>query len=266
MNLPSSLLNGINLRLLVALAVTGAILATFLLLGRASALSLEVVCPSEPVQQGNDVLCDLNLTIRDQERVPIQSLEISVLGPGGTQLQATFDPFGGIVSGDAAISDVTLLSARNLGEGFGYGYESGDRFVLDELTGTGYNFGFGSGFGYGFAFAREQFGYRVVIDTTGIPTGNYFAKFVLNTGTPNQPTFESASAPFSVVTGQITPPTLVRPASGDITNDTTPVFEWTLSSGEVVDYLLQVTSGGSFNPHLDIEVLVAHPGTGLSTR
>ena len=121
MNLPSSLLRGINLRLLVSLAITGAIVATFMLLGKASALSVSVVCPLAPVQQGTDVVCELNLTIRDTERVPIESLAFIVDGPGGTQLQATFDPFAGGLSGDAAIREVTLLSTRNLGLGFGYG-------------------------------------------------------------------------------------------------------------------------------------------------
>ena len=108
----------------------------------------------------------------------------------------------------------------------------------------------------------------MVIDTTGIPTGNYSAKFVLNTGNEGKPNYESSPAPFTIVTGEvdITPPspapTLIQPTNGVFTNDTTPFFEWTPSSGDVVDYLLQVTSGGSFNPHLDIEIVVAHPGTG----
>ena len=57
-------------------------------------------------------------------------------------------------------------------------------------------------------------------------------------------------------------PTLVKPASGDVTTATTPFFEWTPSSGDVFDYLLQVTSADSFNPQIDIEVLIIHPGTG----
>ena len=69
--------------------------------------------------------------------------------------------------------------------------------------------------------------------------------------------------PFGVDTAPPAPaPTLVSPASGDQTNDNTPFFEWAPSTGDVFDYLLQVTSGGSFNPHLDLEVVVVHPGTG----
>ncbi len=266
MDLPASLLKGVNLKLLVSIAITGAIVAAFLLLGKASALSLDVVCPAAPVQQGNDVVCELNLTIRATERVPIENLVFVATGPGGTQVQATFDPFGAPISVDTAIREVTLISTRNLGLGYGYGY--GGRSVQDEATGIGYNFDFGGGYGYGYAFAREQFRYRVVIDTTGIPTGNYSARFVLNTGSPDPASFESSAAPFTVVTGEVdtTPPSpapsLVQPSSGLITNDSTPFFEWTPSSGDVVDYLLQVTSGGSFNPLPDIEVVIPHPGTG----
>ena len=61
------------------------------------------------------------------------------------------------------------------------------------------------------------------------------------------------------------PPALLLPVSGEVGNDNTPFFKWTPSPGAVVDYLLQVTSGGSFNPHLQIEVVVTHPGTGHQT-
>ena len=57
------------------------------------------------------------------------------------------------------------------------------------------------------------------------------------------------------------PPALIQPVGGDISNNVTPLFEWAPSSEDVFDYLLQVTSGGSFNPPLDIEVVVLHPGT-----
>ena len=53
-------------------------------------------------------------------------------------------------------------------------------------------------------------------------------------------------------------PALVRPASEDLfgtfLGTFTVEFEWSPSSGDVVEYLLQVTSADSFNPHLDIEV------------
>ena len=61
-------------------------------------------------------------------------------------------------------------------------------------------------------------------------------------------------------------PTLISPASGDFINDDAPFFEWTPSAGnldiDVFDYLLQVTSADTFNPHLDIEVVIPRSGTG----
>ena len=58
-------------------------------------------------------------------------------------------------------------------------------------------------------------------------------------------------------------PILVQPASGDVITDNTPFFEWTPSTGDVVEYLLQVTSGGTFNPHLVVNEVIPHPGTGF---
>ena len=57
-------------------------------------------------------------------------------------------------------------------------------------------------------------------------------------------------------------PTLLFPEDGDSINEVTPFFEWTPSGAGVFDYLLQVTSGDTFNPHVDIEEVIAHPGTG----
>ena len=54
----------------------------------------------------------------------------------------------------------------------------------------------------------------------------------------------------------------MTPANGDRTNDNTPFFEWTPSSGDIVDYLLQVSSGDIGLGPFDIEEVVAHPGTG----
>ncbi len=75
-------------------------------------------------------------------------------------------------------------------------------------------------------------------------------------------TASSATRTFTVDTLAPGAPDLVQPASGDVTTDNRPFFEWTPSTGDVFDYLLQVTSGDSFNPHLDFEVTIPHPGTG----
>ena len=48
---------------------------------------------------------------------------------------------------------------------------------------------------------------------------------------------------------------LVLPASGDFTNDPTPLFDWTPSSGDVVSYRLQVlTADTPFTAPFDIDV------------
>ena len=60
-------------------------------------------------------------------------------------------------------------------------------------------------------------------------------------------------------------PTLVLPGSGDSIDTATPFFEWTPSGAGVFDYLLQVTSGDTFNAYADIETFISHPGTGLQS-
>ena len=73
-----------------------------------------------------------------------------------------------------------------------------------------------------------------------------------------------ATATVSITVNQVPPgaPSLVSPIDNAFLNDDTPFFEWGTAPGDVFVYLLQVTSADSFNPHLDIEVLVIHPGTG----
>ena len=77
-----------------------------------------------------------------------------------------------------------------------------------------------------------------------------------------------ATATVTITVNPVAPsaPVLVSPvdapARESFLNTANPFFEWTPSAGDVFDYLLQVTSADTFNPHLDIEVLIIHPGTG----
>lgn len=96
-----------------------------MLLGRASAVFLDIQCPQAPIRQGTQVTCDVDLMIRQGERIPIQNLAINVSGP--TQLQALFGPFGNIISKDDPILEIVLLSQLNPGLGFGYGYGEGEK-------------------------------------------------------------------------------------------------------------------------------------------
>ena len=64
------------------------------------------------------------------------------------------------------------------------------------------------------------------------------------------------AAPFSFTVDATppTPPTLDIPKSGDAFNTRTVTFRWNLSgSDDVVAQSLQVTSGDTFNPHLDVD-------------
>ena len=56
----------------------------------------------------------------------------------------------------------------------------------------------GYAYGYGYGLSGAPFRYRVLINTAGMAIGDYSAKFILNTGDPAKPSFESASVSFSI--------------------------------------------------------------------
>ena len=123
-----------------------------------------------------------------------------------------------------------------------------------------------------FDLARITFRAKGPLTSVGFPTEVVFLVFsgdetqVSKSGQLLLKNTSDFTGAFIEVTGVgITPPNLVQPASGDVTNDNTPFFEWTPSTGGVVDYLLQVTSGGTFNPHLDIDVLISGDTTQFQT-
>ena len=94
-------------RLLISLALAAAIVIPLLIIGRASAVSLDIDCDTS----ANQATCVLTLLFTDQERDQIGDIQFSITGPGPTELQSTFDPFPD--------------------NGIGYG-------VDDELPGFGY--------------------------------------------------------------------------------------------------------------------------------
>ena len=51
-------------------------------------------------------------------------------------------------------------------------------------------------------------------------------------------------------------PALISPADGAVVNTSTPLFDWSDSTGDVVDYLLRATSGDIDNGPFDIDVVV----------
>ena len=94
----------------------------------------------------------------------------------------------------------------------------------------------------------------------GLPDGTHLlrVRVVPQVGTIGNP----VELTFTVDTTAPVAPELVRPVSGDRTNDNTPFFEWTPSSGDIFDYRLLVTSGDIVGGPFDLDVVVLHPGTG----
>ena len=56
-------------------------------------------------------------------------------------------------------------------------------------------------------------------------------------------------------------PSLVAPADEALINDSTPLFDWSPSTGDVADYRLQVTSGDVDSDPYDVDVMVLHPAS-----
>ena len=59
----------------------------------------------------------------------------------------------------------------------------------------------------------------------------------------------------------ITSPSLVSPPDNALLNTRPPFFDWDESTGDVFDYLLEVTSGDISNGPFDIRVVIRHPTT-----
>ena len=75
-------------------------------------------------------------------------------------------------------------------------------------------------------------------------------------------TASSAARSFTVdATPPAPPSTLLLPGAGDKINDNTPLFQWTLASGDVVEYLLQVTSGDINAGPFDVDVVITGDAT-----
>ncbi len=77
-----SALGRLDRRLLASVAIVAAVVGSLLIVGRTSAVVMAIEsCAPSPVQAGTDVVCELSLTIRNAERLPIQKLEFNVSGP-----------------------------------------------------------------------------------------------------------------------------------------------------------------------------------------
>ena len=80
----------------------------------------------------------------------------------------------------------------------------------------------------------------------------------------SQNTGTSLTSTFTIDTILPAAPVLVSPQTGDFLNTRTVLFQWNLSatSGDVANYILQVTTGGTFNPNLVINKLLGSAVTG----
>ncbi len=76
------LLGRLDRRLVTSVAIVGAIVGSLYFVGQTSAVVLAVEsCAPSPTAVGNDVVCELSLTIQNGERIPVQNLEFQVTGP-----------------------------------------------------------------------------------------------------------------------------------------------------------------------------------------
>jgi len=156
-------------RLLLSALLVTAIVAPLVLISRASAVSVGAECNPSDVSPGDQVTCILTFEIESYERVSIQNLQLTVTGPGGVVIQATFDPSGEPISTDPQVVSVVLTQSTNPV--------------------------------FGYQVLPQEFQYTIIIDTNGLALGNYLATGKANTGDPNKPFFESGDGSFTITLG-----------------------------------------------------------------
>ena len=198
MRLPGNLHDGLRVRLIISLVITGAIVLPLLLLGGAQAHQLDVKCQPSEVQQGNELVCEAVLVIPDPQNPEVSQLQVAIAGP--THVQATFNLSGGVIDKDAAVQSVELIRIVPIGNGYGYdgngyGYDGFPYASPPPFNGYGYD----NGYGYGYGFLSLKYVYRITIDTSGMDDGDYLARFILFPTDPDADPVESEPDAFTVV-------------------------------------------------------------------
>lgn len=187
--------------------VTAVVVALLLVATQPAAAVVAEVSGPDEITHGEEASFTATIDIREDERVPIEGIEVdlSPVGSNGTAT-AVFAPNGtlqgvstnGNLDGKINVSDLAASIAieevdRNAD--FGYGYLNG----TDERTGDELDFGYGYGYGYGYGDGGQpSLGYAVQFDTGAFDPGNYTLSINVDTGedafASNEITFRVAAA------------------------------------------------------------------------
>ena len=160
---------------------------------------VRVDCRPSEALQGQDLVCDAELSIPASDLSKVGFLELEIAGP--TPLSAKFGLGGNVIYKDDAVRSVQLISVGPVGNGYGYGYNGyGFDDGFPDPTGYGYD----SGYGYeGYGSGVLRFLYRIVIDTGLVDDGDYLSRFLLFPSDPEEDPLVSEPDHFSILPGEL---------------------------------------------------------------
>jgi len=150
---------------------------------------------------------DVNLTIRSNEKIPVQNLTFTIYdnNDGSIVAYVIFYPDGTEITdsptGKFSVTNLTTILSDWYNIGYGYGY--------DEPDGPGYDFSYGYGYGYNDSLASDIIFLYDIVYTTHT-TGTFYAKLAVNcsshtyTSTASQ-TFTVSSSSGGSSTTPVTP-------------------------------------------------------------
>lgn len=149
-----------NKKHFISALLTVLVIGFLFLAGPASAVEMKIEASKTNPNEGEDITFTAQMDIEDNERVPVNTLEVVVYDSSGNeQSSCEFYPNGNKVSGSCD-SDFGIITPVNTGvdyqnpsAGFGYGYG------YDSSSGFGYynqTFGYGYGYGYGYSISASD--------------------------------------------------------------------------------------------------------------
>ena len=158
-------------RLIISLAITGAIILALVLVSPVSGLTIVITDPS-PTTLGGNISFQVIITVEDGELLPIENVNLEIYNASDNTyyLICTNLPLISITKiYSTAGGNVTVQAVPGAGWGYGYGYG----YV--EWENYGYYFGYGYGYGYGPGSASIT--YNVTwASPSAWPAGNYVIK------------------------------------------------------------------------------------------